>query len=173
MDYLIRTLATLACGTGLEPGPAFDQAAEMFVEALGSLEYSGVHSALFDKLRILLKDPKAYANFKPSYYLIDQVGRFFASRAVASRIDRIEDDPFAEGSTSSEDYTANSFVYGEADDRSFVSPIRFCLASLLRTMSTQSPMKDIQWLTAWNTIVISSQEVINAEPRFVQSELHR
>jgi hypothetical protein len=163
MDYLIRTLATVACGTGLPSQGAFEYASEILDDALSGLERSGVRSPLYDTLRNLLKSEKAYEYFKPSYYLIDQVRRFFASREISSRIDRIEDDPFAEGSTSATDYSANIFVYGEEGDRSFISPIRFSIASLLRSMLGQSPIKDLQWLTAWNTIVISSQEVTYAD----------
>jgi hypothetical protein len=158
IDYLVRTLATVACGTGLEYAQAFDNACEILDDSLRILERSGVHSPLFDKMRSLLKDEKVYAIFKPSYYLIDQVRRFFASSKIAKRIDRLEEDPFAEGSTSAKTYSANVFVYGEDDQKTFVSPIRFSLASLLRSMSGQSQIKDRQWLTAWNTMVISSQE---------------
>jgi len=159
MDYLIRTLATIACGTGAKPDPAFEQASDIFEDALDALERSGTSSPLFNKLRELLKVEEARARFKPSYYLIDQVARFFASSEIVSRIDRIEDDPFAEGSASADNYSANVFTYGEEDGKSFVSPIRFSIASLLRSMLGESPIKDPQWLTAWNTIVISSQEV--------------
>jgi hypothetical protein len=159
MEYLIRNLATIACGTGLTPGSAFEDACDTLEDALCALERSGIRSPLFAKLRNLAKEEKARAYFKPSYYLIDQVRRFFASRTIASRIDRIEDDPFAEGTTSVNDYSANVFVYGEEDGKSFVSPIRFSLASLLHSMSGLSSIRDPQWLTAWNTIVISSQEV--------------
>ena len=159
MDYLVRTLATIACGTGLDPGAAFDQASERLEDALSALERSGVSSPLFREVRNLLKDPKALPYFKASYYLMDQVSRFFSSRVIASKIDRIEDDPFAEGSTSVEEYSATVFAYGESGDKGFVSPIRYSLASLATCMRGQSPIKDHQWLTAWNTLVISSQEV--------------
>jgi hypothetical protein len=157
IDYLVRTLATVACGTGLKCDPAFEHASEVLADSLLILERSGVHSPLFDKMRTLLSDEKVYAIFKPSYYLIDQVRRFFASRDISKRIDGLDKDPFAEGSTSATTYSANIFVYGEDDQRTFVSPIRFSLASLSRSMSGQSPIKDRRWLTAWNTMVISSQ----------------
>ena len=158
LEYLIRTLATVACGTGSEPQAAFEYAKEQFEDALKNLERLGIKSPLFDQLRSFLDKKITYALFKPSYYLIDQARRFFASRKIALRIDRIEDDPFAEGSTSVDDYSANVFVYGENNGKSNISPIRYSLASFLRSMRGHQPM-DNRWLTAWNTIVISSQEV--------------
>lgn len=157
-DYLVRSLATIACGTGLDPDAAFEQAKEVLEDGLSALERAGMQSALFGRLRDLLGCQKTYALFKPYYYLIDQVRRFFASREVAQLIDRIEDDPFAEGSTSVQRYSANVFVYGENGDNSFVSPIRYSVASFLRTLLGSAPIKDRQWLTAWNMMVVSSQE---------------
>ena len=147
-EYLVRTLATLACGTGYQPNAAFDYAKEILEDALTRLEMSRGSFPLFAELRRLMNDEKTRAFFKPSYFLIDQVRRFFASSVIASRIDRIADDPFSEGSTSADDYSAIVFIYGEENSSSFISPVRFSVASLLRSMKGTSPIKDEQWLTA-------------------------
>jgi len=162
MEYLVRTLVTVACGCGLDPEAAFEGAAEKIENALTALEQKAkVQSPLFVTLQHLLGENKeaVYTLFKPAYYLIDHVRRFFASREIAKRIDRIEADPFAQGSTAVEEYSASVFVYGEDDPASFVSPIRYSLASFLRSISGESPIADRNWLTAWNTMVISSQEI--------------
>ena len=157
-EYLTRSLVTIACGTGLPPREAFNHAHEILSDGLDALEASGVRSSLFDELRRLTSGEEANttrAFFYPCYYLMDIVRRFFASRRIASRIDRIENDPFAEGSTLADDYTANVYVYGEEES---ASPIRYSLATLFKTLSKQLPVNDSQWLTAWNYMVISSQE---------------
>jgi hypothetical protein len=156
-EYLARSLATIAGGTGLEPIEAFNFAVETLQEALDALEARGVQSPLFGELRRLtsasaIETTRAY--FKPFYYLSDQVRLFFASQLIASRIDRLETDPFAEGSTSADDYSANIYVYGESGPS--VSPVRYALAALFRSLSGKSPIADNQWLTAWNYLVISS-----------------
>jgi hypothetical protein len=158
-EYLIRSLATVACGTGLAPREAFDYAVNELKDALDSLEASGIQSPLFDELRRLSSGAEAENSrslFKPCYYLIDQIRRFFASPSIASRIDRIDSDPFAEGSTSAEEYSANIYVFSE--DTEQLSPIRYSLAVLFSTLSRKLPVNDHQWLTAWNYMVISSQE---------------
>ncbi len=172
MEYLVRTLATVACGTGAEPDVAFETAVDVIKDAFTALGRAGIRSPLIDKVRGLLGDSRVYANFMPSYYLIDQVRRFFASRRIALRIDRIEYDPFAEGSTAVNDYSANVFVYGEEDEKSFVSPIRYSLSSLARSLLGQSQIDDSDWLTAWNTMVISSQEIQNVDTGPMQQDLH-
>ena len=161
LEYLTRSLATVACGTGLEPRAAFDFAVATLAEALDALEAAGVQSPLFDELRRLTSAKEAEtvrALFKPFYYLIDQVRLFFASPLIASKIDRIETDPFAEGCTLVEEYSANVYVFGDGQGES-VSPIRYSLAALFRTLTGNLPVNDPQWLTAWNYIVISSQEI--------------
>lgn len=158
-EYLIRSLATIACGTGLAPRAAFDYAVDILKDALDALEASGVQSPLFDELRRLTtgdESEHSRAFFKPCYYLIDQIRLFFASPSIASRIDRIESDPFAEGSTSAEDYSANVYVFSEGTE--LLSPIRYSLAALFSTLSRKLPVNDHQWLTAWNYMVISSQD---------------
>lgn len=161
-EYLVRTLATIACGTGLEPDNAFAAAVEIVEEGLDSLEAANIRSPLFDEIRSLLSGSKRgniYVYFKPAYYLIDQVRKHFASPTISSKIDRIESDPFAEGSTIAEDYSASIYVHGDQDPGKFVSPIRYSLAAFVRRLSAKQPIDDLQWLTAWNTLVISSQEV--------------
>lgn len=150
-EYLTRSLATVACGTGLPPREAFNYAVDVLKDALDALEAAGVQSPLFDELRRLTKGDEgenSRAFFKPCYYLVDQVRLFFASPSIASRIDRIETDPFAEGSTSAEDYSANIYVFSEGAET--LSPIRYSLAALFSTLSRKLPVNDQQWLTAWN-----------------------
>ena len=159
LEYLVRSLATVACGTGLPPRAAFDFAVEQLTEGLDTLEARGIRSPLFAELRRLVADQneaeKTRAYFKPCYYLIDTVRLYFASTTIASRIDRITTDPFAEGSTAAEDYSASIYVFPEGE---VPSPIRYSLAALFRTLSGNPPPADPQWLTAWNYMVISSQE---------------
>jgi hypothetical protein len=149
----------VATGTGLSPIPAFEFAVETLSEALDALEARGISSPLFTELRRLttseetLEATRAY--FKPFYYLSDHIRLFFASPLVASKIDRLQDDPFAEGSTLASDYSASIYVYGDPATPS-ASPIRFSLAALFATLTAQSPIVDDQWLTAWNYLVISS-----------------
>jgi hypothetical protein len=159
MEYLVRSLATVACGTGLEPRQAFDFAVETLLDALDALEAAGIRSPLFSELRRLSKTSEQVeatrASFKVFYYLIDQVRLFFASPSIAAKIDRVEDDPFAEGSTLASEYSANVFVFGEEAAGS-VSPIRYSLAALFASLAGKPPVDDPQWLTAWNYMVISS-----------------
>lgn len=162
LEYLTRSLATVACGTGLAPREAFDFASEALIDALDGLVATGVNSPLFDELRRLLQDPSLLestrAQFKPLYYLIDQIRLFFASPKIASNIDRIESDPFAEGSTDADEYSSSVYVYGESG-LSSPSPIRYSTAALFRSLTKKSAIDDPQWLTAWNYMVISSLEV--------------
>ena len=156
LEYLIRSLATVACGTGLEPRAAFDSAKEILSDGLDALEARGLRSPLFDELRRLTSIEQAdnsRALFYPCYYLMDIVRLFFASRTIASKIDRIESDPFAEGSTAADNYCANIYVFGEGES---VSPIRYCLWALFKTFTGKLPVDDPQWLTAWNYMVIGS-----------------
>lgn len=159
IEYLARSLATIACGTGLPPREAYNHAADILVSGLDALEAYGIRSALFTELRrILASDSESEVSralFKPLYYLIDQVRLFFASPLIASNIDSLREDPFADGSTATKDYTASIYVFGEGER---VSPIRFSLAALFSTLSNNAPIDDRQWLTAWNYMVISSQE---------------
>jgi hypothetical protein len=155
-EYLMRSLATVACGSGLNSIAAFDHAKEILLDGLASLEGVGIRSPLFSELRRLtstVAESAARADFQPCYYLIDTVRRFFASRTIASKIDRLDCDPFAEGSTFVDDYTANIYVFGEGQT---LSPIRYSLATLFKTLSGRLPFDDPQWLTAWNYMVISS-----------------
>lgn len=158
LEYLTRSLATVACGTGLKSPAAFDFARDVLLDSLASLEAARLESPLFEELRRLVS-PKteslARAHFDPCYYLIDTVRKYFASRTISSRIDRIESDPFADGSTVPNEYAANIYLFGEAQA---VSPVRYLLASLFKTLSGQIPLNDLQWLTAWNYMVISSWE---------------
>jgi hypothetical protein len=163
MEYLVRTLATIACGTGSNSRAAFEGAAERLQEGLEHLESAGIRSPLFDELRSQLRDKDraeaAFILFKPAYYLMDLIRQAFASREIASRINRLEQDPFADGSTVASDYSSSIYVFGEQDDSLLVSPIRYSLAALVRQLSGEPQIADVQWLTAWNSIVISSQEV--------------
>ncbi len=161
LEYLIRTLATIATGTGLAPRPAFISAIEQFEDTLLMLESKGVSSPLFDKIREYMKGKereRTFGRFKAAYYLLDHVRRGFSSRTISSKIDRIEQDPFAEGSSDAGDYSASIYAYGGTDDSEFVSPVRFCLSSLVLELEGASPKYDPQWLTAWHSIVIGSQE---------------
>jgi hypothetical protein len=159
MEYVVRTLVTIACGTGASPRDAFAGAGEELIDGIDALEAAGITSPLFAELRRILDEDseKAFALFKPAYYLIDQVRKNFASPSIAALIDRLETDPFADGSTVAQDYAASIYVYGERE--TFVSPIRYSLAALVRQLSANQPVHDLQWLTAWNSLVISSQEV--------------
>ena len=156
IEYLTRTLATLACGTGLEPKAAFDHAKEILLDALASLKRSGIQSPLYGELHRLLSSNEnnaAFAYFLPCYYLMDSVRRYFASHTIAAKIDNIENDPFAEGSPSASSYSASIYVFGEEHS---ASPVRYSLASLSQVLSNDRPLSDAQWLTAWNYMVISS-----------------
>jgi hypothetical protein len=158
-EYLVRSLAAIACGSGLGQMKAFEHAVAVLLDALEHLEGIGVTSPLFDRLRGLLHGASGELTqrmFDVSYYLIDQVSRCFASPTVARLIDRIDSDPFAEGSAEAEEYAASIYVYGEERG---VSPIRFAMHGLLRSMKNEQPLPDPQWLTAWNTLAISSQDV--------------
>jgi len=155
-EYLVRSLATVACGTGLAPDGAFNYAKEVLLEALQSLEAIQLSSPIFDELRRLLATPSENAMrayFTPCYYLIDSVKRYFASHKISSRIDRLDSDPFSEGSISADDYAANIFVFGEGRA---ISPVRYSVATLFKSLSGQSPLDDCQWLSAWNYMVLSS-----------------
>ena len=157
MEYLTRSLATVAAGTGNTPADAFAAAVECLKDTLDSLEESGVTSPLFDELRQLADTEAAFAMFKPAYYLMDHIQRFFASQIIARNIDRIEDDPFAEGTELADEYTSSVYVYADHDEA--ISPIRYSLASLFKSLTGKMPFDDPQWLTARNSMVISSQEV--------------
>jgi hypothetical protein len=161
MEYLVRSLATVACGTGLSPRVAYDGAVEMLTEAVDSLKNCGLESPLYEEImRLAIAEQEGTrALFKPFYFLIDQVRLFFASPKIAGKIDRIETDPFAEGSSFASDYLSNIYVFGDNDGKR-ISPIRFSLAALQRAMTGRLPIKDDQWLTAWNFMVISSLEEI-------------
>lgn len=157
-EYLVRTLATIACGTGAEPQAAFDAAADALLDGIDSLEAIGIRSALYEEIRLLLGAAgreATFALFKPAYFLIDQVRRFFASQRIAENIDRLETDAFAHGSTVAEDYSASIFVHGDESGTS-ISPIRYSLAALVRQLSGAPEISDPQWLTAWNSMVIAS-----------------
>lgn len=161
-EYLVRTLATIACGTGSPPLAAFDGAVDILEEGLASLEAAGIESPLFDELKSLVKNSnreQTYALFKPAYYLIDQVRKNFASRIIANEIDRLDSDPFAEGSTVADEYSSSIYVHGDDQSGILISPIRYSLAALVRQLSGRQSDVDFQWLTAWNMMVISSQEV--------------
>lgn len=162
-EYLVRTLATIASGTGSASRAAFDGAIEVLEGGLLALESLGIRSALFEELRLLFSGQdreKIFVLFKPAYYLIDQVRRNFASPIIASKIDRLDTDPFADGSTVAEEYSSSIYVYGDEDTGTAVSPIRYSLAALVRQLSEEPEIGDLQWLTAWNAMVISSQEVL-------------
>jgi hypothetical protein len=158
-EYLVRSLVTVACGTGLSPEQAFEYAAEELKKALDTLEKRGIRSPLFAELRRLMSDSeeseKLRAYFRPFYYLMDHVRLYFASTIIAEKIDRIETDQFAEGSTSAEDYTSSIYLFPDEQTQS-PSPIRYSLAALFRTLSGNPCPADPQWLTAWNYMVISS-----------------
>ncbi|HXQ36123.1 MAG TPA: hypothetical protein VN843_19065, partial [Anaerolineales bacterium] len=80
-EYLVRTLATIACGTGSTPRAAFNGAVDTLEEGLAALEAAGIQSPIFQELRSLLTEPTRraiYAFFKPAYYLIDHVRMYFA-----------------------------------------------------------------------------------------------
>jgi hypothetical protein len=162
-EYLIRTLATIACGSGLEARAAFNGAADVLESGLTRLESVGVSSALFAELRSLLKDEdreRICQTFKPAYYLIDQARDNFASPKLARKIDSIQEDPFSAGSGSISEYSANPFVFGEKNPDTKVNPIRFCLTAFIREILQEPPrIDDQQWVTAWNALVISSLEV--------------
>lgn len=158
-EYLVRTLATLACGTGLKPVSAFAHAKSVLLDALDNLEDLGIKSPLFGELRQLLSPGHGdliQRLFDVSYYLIDQVALCFRSRQVAQLIDRIGEDPFSEGSTDATQYSASAYVFAEDG---FVSPIRFVMAGLVRSIRGTESVEDLQWLTAWSSLVISSQEI--------------
>ena len=157
LEYLTRSLATVACGTGLPPKAAFDQAKEYLLDALDALKAGGIDSPLFGELRRLLleSETETRAYFYPCYYLVDNVQLFFASRKIVGNIDRIDQDPFAQGSASPETYSSSIYVFGEGQP---ISPIRYSIASLFRTLKREQPISDAQWLSAWNYMVISSQE---------------
>ena len=155
-EYLTRSLATLACGSGLNSKEAFDYAKDILLDGLSSLEAANIKSPLFNELRRLMSsglESAARTDFCPCYYLIDTVRRYFASRNIGAKIDGIGSDPFAEGSSAVDGYTANIYVFGEGKP---VSPIRYALATLYKSLSQQLPLTDAQWLTAWNYMVISS-----------------
>lgn len=159
-EYLVRTLATIAAGSGSPPRQAFKAAVEQFEEALLALEQRGVRSPLFAELRRCLENyegERTFALFKVAYYMLDHVRRWFSSRTISERIDRIESDPFAEGSPDASNYSASIYTHG-GDGTEVVSPIRFTLASLVAELTGVSTTTDYQWLTAWHSLVIGSQE---------------
>lgn len=156
LEYLTRSLATVASGTGLETKAAFDYAKDILLDGLASLEAANIRSPLFGELRRILNvtsDDFMWADFHPAYYLIDTIRLYFASRKIASKIDRLETDPFADGSSATEKYTANIYVYGEDQT---VSPVRYSVSTLCKSLSRELPLADQQWLSAWNLMVISS-----------------
>ena len=155
LEYLTRSLATVASGTGLDKKAAFDQAKEYFLEAVDALKAAGTTSPLYEELQKLLleRENELRAYFEACYYLIDNVRLFFASGTISERVDALRFDPLAEGSTSPEDYGYSIYVYGEGKP---VSPVRFALASLFKTLKRNHEIDDTQWLSAWNLMVISS-----------------
>jgi hypothetical protein len=160
-EYLVRTLATVACGSGATPRAAFADASEKLLDAITGLEDCGIRSPLFDELRRLLPDEKdeVFSVFKLAYYLIDHVRKYFASRTVAGGIDRITSDPFSGGSMLAEEYNMNVQTYGDPGAPLLISPIRYCLGGLVRELEDTLELNDYQWLTARNAIVIGSQWV--------------
>jgi hypothetical protein len=170
-EYLVRTLATLACGTGAEARAAFQGAADQLLDALDQLEAIGTSSPVYAVVRDMLSQRREelFAMFRPAYYLIDQVRRFFASTVIAKQIDRIDTDPFAAGSTIASEYTDSIYVQGE---NAPLSPVRHSLAALVRRLSGTPVLDDPQWLTGWNSMVICSQEPHNAENRLREPRLH-
>lgn len=79
-EYLTRSLAAIACGSGKNSNEAYEYAKEILLEGLGTLEAINVKSPLFEVIRSLLsseKDNFVRADFLPCYYLIDTVRRFF------------------------------------------------------------------------------------------------
>ena len=160
-EYLVRTLATIACGSGEGPREAFEGAAELVEDCLAELEEAGTASPLFEVLRSMLAGEsreRTFIEFKLAYYLLDQVRRYFASPLIAASIDRLDSDPFAGGSTLARDYSASLYVHGDASLGQAISPIRFSLAALVHQLSGSPIINDPQWLTAWNTMIICSQE---------------
>lgn len=164
LEYLVRTLATIAVGTGAGPRAAFDGAIEILEDALSTLETAGIQSAVFHELRGLVDPGSQYeltfAHFKPAYYLLDQVRKYFASPTIANRIDRLDSDPFSEGSTEASNYSASIYAYGD-DDSGSISPIRYFLGALIQQLSGTPALGDPQWLTAWNSMVLGSQEIVS------------
>jgi hypothetical protein len=159
VEYLVRSLATVACGTGLAPNAAYDASVELLTDALQTLESRKISSPLFDEIRRLMTDAtqseiiRAY--FRVFYYLADHFRLYFASSIIAKRIDRIEQDQFSEGSVSAGDYSSNIYSFPD-DGADLPSPIRYSTAALFRSLSGQKAAADPQWLTAWNYMVISS-----------------
>jgi hypothetical protein len=158
MEYLVRTMVTLTSGSGAAPQVAFDAASAEVLDALSALEMAGVTSPLFKEARNVLQTPasrdEAFSIFKPAYYLLDQVRRFFTSGIVAKELDRLESDPFADGTTSSFDYSASIYVHGE--NSKSISPMSYSLAALVKQLQADPPLDDVQWLTAWHSLVIAS-----------------
>jgi hypothetical protein len=168
-EYLIRSLATVACGTGLEPRAAFDFARDKLAEALDAIEAAGIRSPLYGYLRQHVTSSELTPTgcqlsestrtlFKPLYYLIDQISKFFASPIIASRIDQTQTDPHAEGEVDPSKYSSSIYVFGEPGVPG-VSPIRYALRALFNGLTGRNEIDDTQWLTAWNFLVISSQEI--------------
>lgn len=155
-EYLIRTLVTIACGTGASPQAAFDGAALVLLDSLDALEAIGIRSPLYAEIRKLLRDDRqaTVELFKSAYFLMDQIRKYFASEKIAKNIDSLDTDAFAQGSTIAETYAASIFVHGEKDTA--VSPIRYSLAALVRQLAGTPVINDVQWLTAWNSMVIAS-----------------
>jgi hypothetical protein len=54
-------------------------------------------------------------------------------------------------------YSASIYVYGAPAEP--ISPIRYSVAMLYQQLSGAAPNPDHQWLTAWSSMVISSQEI--------------
>ena len=171
-EYLLRSLATVASGTGLEPTQAFNYSKQKLLDNLTELEEEkGIRSPMFDKLRDLLDDNTTFLKFRPCYYLICYIARFFASKTIASEIDKLELDPFANGSDVPSDYRVNSFVHG-GDTTELVSAIRYSLKSLHQNLSGEADVDDVQWLTARNLMVLSSQELPDVASRCSKSPIH-
>ena len=155
-EYLIRTLATLACGSGAHPREAFNRAAEILDEAMQDLEGLGITSPVFHQIRAMLKDDRERLRevFKVSYYLIDQIRLFFASPSIAAKIDGLVSDPRAITSTT-EEYSGSIFTFADSPDER-VSPTRYSLSSFWHSLRGDHKGVDGQWLTARNLMVVSS-----------------
>lgn len=158
--YLVRAMATASIGCGLSYDAAFENARVSLLEVLTELVDSGWDCAFISKCIHTLEDKdhirteqdkKTYSkliyDFKLSYYLIDQFSLFFSSIELLKTLHY---------STLAVANDENIHKIGSFGDGNFINPITYCLASVQKSLAREHQVQDSRWLSAWNSMVISS-----------------
>lgn len=157
--YLTRCLATAALGSGMEYYDAFHMAREKLLEVLFELKEQNQDSPFINQCIYTLENAKnsdqnnkkqlssLLCEFKISYFLIDQFSLYFSSTALLKNLH------YTKSVTSNEENIHNVEIYGEGK---FINPIAYSIASLKKSIIKDHQILDSRWLSAWNSMVISS-----------------